>query len=78
MSTGSTGLAKWEKKRGKPPKPATITVEEAARRLRIGRNQAYAACKAGQIPAFRVGTRWLVPLPAFERLLLEGSIQPTV
>jgi excisionase family DNA binding protein len=47
----------------------TITVEEAAEALGISRNAAYAAVNAGQIPAIRVGRRWLVPKIAFERML---------
>jgi excisionase family DNA binding protein len=58
-------------KRKKPPssEAVTITVEEAAVRLRIGRNQAYEAVRRGDIPAIRVGARWLVPTVALERLL---------
>ncbi|WP_395729640.1 helix-turn-helix domain-containing protein [Nakamurella sp.] len=29
--------------------------------LGMGRNQTYAAAKAGEIPTFRVGVRWKVP-----------------
>jgi excisionase family DNA binding protein len=48
---------------------ATCTVEEAAARLNIGRNQAYAACAKGEIPAMRVGKRWLVIVAALDRML---------
>ena len=48
---------------------ATLTVVEAARRLGIGRNQAYEAAKAGQIPSIKIGKRLLVPKVAFEKLL---------
>ena len=62
-------------KRGRKSKrPAdTMTVEEAAERLRIGRNQAYEGCKSGRIPAVRVGRRWLIPIVAFDRMLLSGG-----
>jgi excisionase family DNA binding protein len=46
-----------------------MTVDEAATRLGIGRNQAYEAVRHGDIPAIRVGARWLVPMVALERLL---------
>jgi excisionase family DNA binding protein len=49
----------------------TITVEEAAALLRIGRNLAYEAVRRGELPAIRVGRRLLVPRQALERLL-EG------
>jgi excisionase family DNA binding protein len=50
-----------------------MTVEEVAKRLRIGRNQAYEAVHDGKIPAIRIGTRWLVPTAALDRLLLSGK-----
>jgi excisionase family DNA binding protein len=55
----------------KPPsaKAMTMTVEEAATRLRIGRNQCYEAVRRGDIPAIRVGQRWLVPMVALDKLL---------
>jgi excisionase family DNA binding protein len=56
-------------KQKKGPAPATTTVEEVARRLRIGRNQAYEAVHRGDIPAIRIGKRWLVPTGALDRLL---------
>jgi excisionase family DNA binding protein len=61
------------KQRKKKPAPATMTVEEVAKRLRIGRNQAYEAVHDGKIPAIRIGTRWLVPTAALDRLLLSGK-----
>jgi len=53
---------------------ATYTVEEAARLLGIGRNQAYEAAKRGEIPAIRAGKRVLVPKAPFHRLL--GVAEP--
>jgi excisionase family DNA binding protein len=47
----------------------TLSVEEAARRLGVGRNQAYEAVRAGSIPAIRVGKRWLVLSAGLNRLL---------
>lgn len=51
----------------------TLTVEEAARILGIGRNSAYEAVRRGEIPAIRLGHRLLVPRAALERLLVEGE-----
>ncbi len=51
----------------------TLTVEEAAARLGIGRNAAYVAANKGQIPAIRIGKRLLIPRAAFERLLAGGE-----
>jgi excisionase family DNA binding protein len=50
----------------------TLTVEEAARRLGIGRNNAYAAARNGDIPTIRIGKRILIPKVALEQLL-EGA-----
>lgn len=47
----------------------TWTVEEAARKLGIGKNQAYEAVKRGEIPVIKIGKRLLVPSAAFARLL---------
>ncbi len=43
----------------------TITVEEAASLLGIGRSAAYDAARRGQLPTRRLGRRLLVPVPAF-------------
>ena len=55
----------------------TVTVEEAAAILGIGRSAAYAAVKRGHIPALRLNRRLLVPLPALERLLNGEAPAPT-
>jgi len=47
----------------------TLTVEECAAVLRIGRSAAYQAVKAGQIPSIRVGRSIRVPRHRLERLL---------
>jgi excisionase family DNA binding protein len=39
----------------------TLTIEEAARLLGIGRGTAYAAARAGELPTIRLGRRVLVP-----------------
>ena len=52
----------------------TLTIEETARLLRLGRTAAYEAARRGQIPTRRVGRRILVPVPAlFEWLSLEPA-----
>lgn len=47
----------------------TYTVAEAAKILGIGRNTAYEACNAGEIPTIRLGGRILVPKAALDELL---------
>jgi excisionase family DNA binding protein len=49
--------------------PLVLTVEEAARLLRIGRGSAYEAVRAGDIPSVRIGRRVLVPREALLSLL---------
>lgn len=46
-----------------------IPLQEAARKLSLGRNAAYAAAESGQIPTIRIGRKILVPVDALERLL---------
>ena len=47
----------------------TLTVEEAAKALGIGRGSAYEAARSGQLPVIRVGRRLVVPRAGLERLL---------
>ncbi len=47
----------------------TITVEEAATFLRIGRSAAYEAVHRGEIPHVRIGRRYLVPVPRLLAML---------
>ena len=51
----------------------TVTVQEAATILGVGRNKAYEAARSGEIPTVRIGRRLLVPLAALERLLSSWS-----
>jgi excisionase family DNA binding protein len=53
--------------------PDTYTVEEAARKLGIGRNSCYEAARTGQLPSIRIGKRILVPRVALERMLAGAS-----
>jgi len=42
----------------------TVTVEEAASLLGLGRSAAYVAVQRGEIPSRRLGRRLVVPVPA--------------
>lgn len=55
--------------------PMTYTVEEAAKLLRIGRNQGYDAAKSGALPTIKIGKRILVPRLALERMLESAGQQ---
>jgi excisionase family DNA binding protein len=52
-------------------KPATMSIDEIARTLKIGRLKAYRLLEAGVIPGVRLGsrTRWLVSRCAFTKWL---------
>jgi excisionase family DNA binding protein len=56
-------------------RPETTTVTAAAKRLRIGRNQAYKAVANGQLPAIKIGRRLLIPTAALDRLLNGESAE---
>ncbi len=53
----------------------TLTIDEAARALGIGRNSAFAAAHRGEIPIIKVGRRLLVPKVAFEKMLAGGALR---
>lgn len=64
---------------GQTTKKLTVTVQEAARMLGIGRATAYAGVRTGVIPSIRVGKRLLVPKLALERMLEgQGARKPGV
>ncbi|MGH8906199.1 MAG: helix-turn-helix domain-containing protein [Egibacteraceae bacterium] len=49
--------------------PPTLTVEQAAKLLGVERNAAYEAVASGELPALRIGRRWVVLTVPFLRLL---------
>jgi len=51
----------------------TLTIEETAKLLGIGRQLAYDRVKTGEIPVIKVGRRLLVPRRALENLLAKGQ-----
>lgn len=51
---------------------STLSVEETAKILGIGRNLAYDRVKTGEIPVIKIGRRLLVPRRALEKLLDQG------
>lgn len=52
----------------------TLTIEETAKLLGIGRQLAYDRAKTGEIPVIKVGRRLLVPRRALEKLLEQGQL----
>jgi excisionase family DNA binding protein len=51
--------------------PDVLTVAEAAKALRIGRNAAYEAVQMKKIPSFRLGSKIRIPKLALERALAK-------
>lgn len=49
--------------------PDVLTVTEAAKLLRLGRNAMYEAVRTNQVPAVRIGKRLLIPKSTIIRLL---------
>ena len=47
----------------------SATVAEAAEVLGISRNLAYSAIRRGEIPALRIGRRYVIPVNRLEQLL---------
>jgi len=55
----------------------TVTVEEAAQILGIGRSSAYEAVRRGDLPVIRIGRRYVVPRLALEWLLKRPTEKST-
>lgn len=54
----------------------TLTVEEAAKMLGIGRNLAYDLARTGELPALRLGKRLVILRQPFEKMLQGDIILP--
>jgi len=52
-----------------PQDKPTLTVQEVAKFLNVGRDKAYELVKAGVIPSISVGRRFLVPTASFWNFL---------
>ena len=56
----------------------TYTIDEAAQKLRIGRNTAYAAAQRGEILTIKIGKRLIVPGEFLDRLVAGPTLEPPV
>ncbi len=56
------------------PDEVVLTVEEAARVLRISRGLAFAATRDGTLPSIRIGRRILIPQAALAALLEQHRL----
>ncbi|MEZ4552512.1 MAG: helix-turn-helix domain-containing protein [Dehalococcoidia bacterium] len=53
----------------------TMSIEDAAKELGIGRQLAYDAVRRGEIPSIRIGRRVLIPREGFERMLAGSGTE---
>jgi excisionase family DNA binding protein len=51
----------------------TMDIPTFAKEIGISRNAAYEAVKRGEIPAIRIGRRFLIPADTIDRLLAEAA-----
>lgn len=59
-----------------PPEPSLfLTLDEAARQLRIGRTSLYGMLDRGELPSVKVGRRRLVPRAAIDALEASGPAE---
>ena len=49
--------------------PRLLTTQEAAEYLRVSRATILRCCKAGQLPAMRIGRQWRIDMDQLERQL---------
>jgi excisionase family DNA binding protein len=66
------------RQKSKRSKPATMSVDEIARTLKVGRLKAYRFLDKGVIPAIRLAPRgrWLISRAAFEAWLESAGNAP--
>ncbi len=55
---------------------AVYTIAEVAAKLGIGEASVYRGLYAGQIPAHRVGSRWIIPREPFDRWFADPLAIP--
>ena len=53
------------------PERIAVSVAEAAQMIGISVPKAYALVKSGQMPAKRVGKRWVVPVDKLKEWVME-------
>jgi excisionase family DNA binding protein len=52
-----------------------MSVEEAAAVFRVGRSTMYEEVRSGNIPALRIGRRWVVPISGIEEMVRAAIAQ---
>jgi excisionase family DNA binding protein len=58
---------------GVDTEPRTVTVEQAAKELGIGRSLAYELARSGELPAPRLGHRFVIPRARLDAMLAADA-----
>lgn len=53
--------------------PLTCSPNQAARRIGIGRDRVYWLCRTGQLPAYKVGRSYRIPIAVLDSWLAEQA-----
>ena len=48
-----------------------LTIDEAAKFLRINRRTAWRWCRSGKLPAFKMGHQWRIGKSALDRMIVQ-------
>ncbi len=60
--------------RSEPMPEEVLTVKEVASLLRATPATVYAWCRAGKLPAFKIGQQWRIRARALEEMMRRGNL----
>ncbi len=63
-----TRIGRW-----RPMREEVLTVQEVAKLLKTTPATVYAWCRAGKIPAFKIGQQWRIRGGALDRMMSDGA-----
>ncbi len=63
-----------DRKRQPPMAEEVLTVQEVAEMLRTTPATVYAWCRAGKLPAFKIGQQWRIRARALEEMMRRGNL----
>lgn len=76
--TAGPGGALWHPcpihRKVRPMRDEVLTVQEVAQLLKTTPATVYAWCRAGKLPAFKIGQQWRIRSGALERLMTDGAV----
>lgn len=77
MSGMNIGLSDNGRRAGGNPKPLTVTVQTVRDLTGLGATKVWGLIRRGELEVTRIGNRTLVRYDSLERLLDEGTRQPS-